>query len=131
MIRRTGVAVYIASTRLAFGASPARLSVITEEGKTPARNSSAAAEGTVLTSVIGFVPPYSARSRTVETRIAAPPTLRGANNSKTERSKQIDVDARTPASSCVENRAAAQSSNTATLECRIATPFGGPVEPDV
>jgi hypothetical protein len=65
------------------------------------------------------------------TRTAAPPHESGANNSKTERSKQIEVEKRTPRNSSREKTPCAQRRRVQALACVMATPLGLPVEPDV
>ena len=48
-----------------------------------------------------------------------------------ERSKQIEVDAKTPASCSVLKTECAQFTNATALAWAIATPLGLPVEPEV
>ena len=48
-----------------------------------------------------------------------------------ERSKQIEVDAKTPESCSALKTECAHLSSTAGLEWAIATPLGLPVEPEV
>ena len=88
------------------------------------------AEGTVLTRVHAPAS-WSARSSTVPATTAAPPALSGANTSKTDRSKQTEVEARTRASSAGPNVSRAQPVNAAALPWVIMTPFGRPVEREV
>jgi hypothetical protein len=64
-------------------------------------------------------------------RIILPPEVRGTNSSKTERSKQMDVEARTPASFSGAKTVLAHSKKATVFRCSMATPFGFPVEPEV
>ena len=73
----------------------------------------------------------AASSRALSARITRPPQASGAKISKTDRSKQTDVAASTPASSSSENTPRAQRTIATALRCSIATPFGRPVEPEV
>ena len=62
----------------------------------------------------------------------APAQAEGQKSSKTERSKQIEVEARTPASCGGGEHDPGPSWISATaLRCSIATPLGRPVEPEV
>ncbi len=66
----------------------------------------------------------------LSTRITRPPVLSGTKSSKTERSKQMDVEASVPDnSSAVKIRA--QLIKLTVLRCSMATPLGLPVDPDV
>ena len=60
-----------------------------------------------------------------------PPQLSGTKISKTERSKQIDVLARTHSSVSGGKTSCAHAIISTALRCSIITPFGLPVEPDV
>ena len=60
-----------------------------------------------------------------------PPRASGANSSKTEMSKLIEVEASTPASSPGRKDSRDQCSRATALRCSIATPLGRPVEPEV
>ena len=73
--------------------------------------------------------PASARASAA--RIRVPPRLRVPNSSKTETSKLIEVEARTPAISSAEKCPAAQRSMATALRWVMATPLGRPVEPEV
>src|SRR6185295_10370513 len=95
------------------------------------RTNSTIAEGTVLINVTCCDAGCVARWSTSSPRITAPPQESGAKISNTERSKQIEVDAKTPASSSLENVFSAHWRKLITERCSIATPFGCPVEPDV
>src|SRR5579864_2987622 len=105
--------------------------VRTDGGTAPRRSSSAIAEGTVLTSVTAAPGGGEASARASSPRITVPPQQRGTNSSNTERSKQIEVAAKTPARSATENVRRAQATRAAALRCSIATPLGRPVEPEV
>jgi hypothetical protein len=87
------------------------------------------AEGTVLTRVTG--PSTSGRSRALAASTTVPPRLSGAKISKTDRSKQTDVEASTAAISPSENSSRAQSMRATALRCSTATALGRPVEPEV
>ena len=63
--------------------------------------------------------------------ITLPPQLSVANNSNTERSKQMEVEAKTPANTSGVNTSRAQCKSVTALWCSIATPLGRPVEPEV
>ena len=89
------------------------------------------AEGTVLTSVTCEAAWSVGSSSAFSLTTTLPPRTSGANSSKTERSKQMEVEARTPASSSSVKTSADQRRKIAALACAMATPFGGPVEPDV
>src|SRR6516164_8915636 len=93
------------------------------------RNSSAITEGTVFSNVtpvacagilIGLV-----------ARMTRPLQHKGANISKTDKSKQIEVEASTPARSSLLNVEQAQLMKVAALWWQMLTPFGIPVEPEV
>jgi len=73
----------------------------------------------------------SGSARAFSARITVPPQASGANSSKTDMSKVIEVDASTPDSSRSENSRRDQSSSATALRCSIATAFGRPVEPEV
>src|ERR1043166_1462964 len=94
-------------------------------------SNSAIADGTVLIKVTGFADLRVARCKALSASITRPPRLSVTNNSNTERSKQIEVEANTPCNSSVEKTVLAQSIRAATLSCWIATPLGLPVDPDV
>ncbi len=83
-------------------ASPPRFTVRTEGGTARSRTSSAMAEGTVLISVTWSRAGRSGSSRAFSARITVPPQARVTNSSKTDMSKQIDVEPSTPASSPAE-----------------------------
>ena len=55
------------------------------------------------------------RSRALSARMTVPPWVSGANSSKTERSKESEVEASTPESSSGLNAAAAQRSSVTAL----------------
>jgi hypothetical protein len=93
--------------------------------------SSPIAEGTVLMSLTSAASRSAGSSSACPARMSLPPQLRGRKISKTERSKQIEVDARTPDNSSGEKTALAHSSRVAVLWCSMATPLGRPVEPEV
>ncbi|MNT71545.1 hypothetical protein D3C72_2100400 [compost metagenome] len=59
------------------------------------------------------------------------PRLKGKKSSKTERSKQMEVDASIPSSISEGYVSRAQRSMATALLCSIATPLGLPVEPEV
>ena len=89
------------------------------------------AEGTVLMSVTSEAADSPGNARAFSARMILPPQVNGANNSNTERSKQMEVEARTPVRSSFVKTLCAHSRNVAALKCSIATPFGFPVDPDV
>ena len=95
------------------------------------RTSSAIAEGTVLTSVTSAAAGVVARARASSPSTTAPPAASGAKSSKSERSKLIEVEAKTPANSCGVKTPSAQRRKAPPLRCSIATPLGRPVEPEV
>ncbi len=103
----------------------------TDGGTAPRRSSSAIAEGTVLIRVTAAARGGDASARASSPRITAPPQVSGTNSSNTERSKQIEVAANTPARSAGENVRWAQATRAAALRCSMATPLGRPVEPEV
>ena len=94
-------------------------------------NNSAMADGTVLIKVTSWRAGKPGNCRALSARITVPPQLNGTNNSNTDKSKQIDVDARTPANSSRVKILFAQWMKATVLRCSMATPFGLPVEPDV
>ena len=73
----------------------------------------------------------SGSARASPARIAVPPQESGANSSKTERSKQIEVEASTPARSAAAKASRAQCIRSTAERCSTATPLGRPVEPEV
>ena len=72
-----------------------------------------------------------ASSRALAARITVPPSASGTNSSKTETSKEMDVEASTPDSSRAENTSRDQATRATTLRCSTATALGRPVEPEV
>ena len=111
--------------------SPARQTVRTAAGSPCWRSSSPSTEGTVLISVTRAAAGRRASEKAFSARITVPPQHSGASSSNTERSKQIEVEARTPASSAGENAARAQCASTAALRWVMATALGRPVDPEV
>src|SRR5262245_53379495 len=105
--------------------------VSTDAGMAPAFTNSAMAEGTVLISDISAAGADVNNSSAFSTSRAAPPQHRGANNSKTERSKQIEVEANTVCNSSGLNTSRDQLSMATALLCSMHTPFGAPVDPEV
>jgi hypothetical protein len=105
--------------------------VRTEGGRPPSCSSSRIAEGTVLIRVTWSRAGRDGNSRTLRARMTVPPWQRGANSSKTDKSKLIDVDASVPASSSGPNSRPAHASNADALRCSMETAFGRPVDPDV
>src|SRR5215471_17631908 len=101
--------------------------VRTEAGKPLLSTNSFAAEGTVLTSVTGLLVTKWGNCSTFSARITVPPLHNGTKISKTERSKQIEVEAKTPAKSSEVKILIAQCVKATVLQCSIATPFGRPV----
>jgi hypothetical protein len=73
------------------------------------------AEGTVLIRVIREPAGKVIKARASFTTTARPPRLNGANNSKTERSKQIEVEANTLAISPAVKTACVHDRNATTL----------------
>jgi hypothetical protein len=88
-------------------------------------------EGTVLTSVTSPAAARRGSSRAFSARITVPPWARGTKISKTDRSKLIDVEARTPARSDREKTVPAQRTRATAEAWEMATPLGSPVEPEV
>ena len=107
------------------------MTVRTEGGRPPPRTSSASADGTVLTSVTSDAAGSPASASALSATITAPPDDSGTKSSKIDRSKLVEVENRTPASSAGEYRASAHSTRRRALPCGIATPLGTPVDPDV
>src|ERR1700687_4645356 len=105
--------------------------VRTDAGTAPRRSSSAIAEGTVLIKLTAGGRGGDASARASSPRITVPPQASGTNSSNTERSKQIEVPAKTPARSAGGDVRGAQATRAAALRCSMATPFGRPVEPEV
>lgn len=64
------------------------------------RTSSAMADGTVLMSVTSFFAVSVGRYSAFSARMIFPPALHVTKISNTDKSKQIEVDSSTPASSC-------------------------------
>ena len=85
----------------------------------------------MLTSVTSPAAANSGKPSAFSATITLPPRVSGANSSKTDKSKQIDVAAKTPANSAPLKTSCAQCSITPALPCVMATPFGWPVDPDV
>src|SRR6185503_11497071 len=100
------------TTEVASG-SPARFTTRTKAGTLLARNNSRIADGTVLIMVTSFAAGRFGKASALSARITIPPQLNGTNISNTDRSKQIEVDARTPASSSAVNTSLAQYTNAA------------------
>jgi hypothetical protein len=107
------------------------LTVATEGGRPPERSSPARTEGTALRSVTSSAAGRVGRARAFSARITRPPRASGTKISKTERSKQIEVEARTPESAAAGKTSRAQSTRATALACSIATPLGRPVDPEV
>src|SRR5205809_904399 len=103
--------VYRRLTKEALRGSPARLIDCTDAGIARLLCSSAMADGTVLINVTGRAIPSILRSRTLWTTQHSPPLLRGTKISKIDRSKQMDVDARTRRRLCELNARSDQSMN--------------------
>ena len=95
------------------------------------RTNSLMLDGTVLMSLTWSRLGISPKAKAFSATSTAPPQLRGTKISKMERSKQIEVEASTPASSSCENTSCAQFTNIAGLRWRIIAPLGLPVEPEV
>ena len=89
------------------------------------------ADGTVFTRVICEAAGSAAKARAFCAKITFPPDVKGANSSNTERSKQMEVEANTPAISSGVKTVCAHDKNATALRCSIATPLGLPVEPEV
>ena len=105
--------------------------MIVEAGIAPARTTSAITAGTVLISRTGASGGPAASARASSTKRTVPPQASGTNSSKTERSKEMEVAARTPASSSGENVSRPQAHRATALRCSMATALGRPVEPEV
>src|SRR3954451_14177997 len=129
-ILASGAAAASFSTSAGGTASPARLIVRNQDGKVPARTSSATPEGApqiVVTSPAGR-PGSASRFSTTTSR---PPQERGAKISNTETSKPIEVAPSTPARSSGGKASRAQYISATGLRCSTATALGRPVEPEV
>ena len=110
-------------------ASPPRPTTRTLGGSAPASTSALAAEGTALTIVTSG---ESASSESaLSTTTTVPPAHSGTNSSKTETSKQIEVDASTRETWSAERSRRAQATIVTALRWVSSTPFGRPVEPEV
>src|SRR5215470_5514761 len=100
----------------------------TEFGIVPLRSSSVTADGTVFSKVPQRA--VTGRSMLVSARIIDPPEHKGINNSNTDKSKQMDVDAITATKSSASNSCRAQDQRPTAL-CAKLIPLGRPVDPDV
>src|ERR1043166_2640916 len=100
-------------------------------GRVLKRTSSAIIDGTVLMSVTPGTEWGVAKLNTLSARITLPPEVSGANNSKIERSKQIEVAASTPLNSSAPKTERAHAKKAPALWCSIMTPLGFPVDPEV
>src|SRR5205085_4917785 len=100
-------------------------------GRQPMRSNSAIAEGTVLIKLTLCRCSDDARARASSTRSTEPPHPSVTKISKTDRSKQIDVQASTCVSSSGLKSFRAHAHSATALAWRIMTPFGLPVEPEV
>src|ERR1041384_8043663 len=118
-------------TSLRERASPARLTVRTDAGTASCLINSAIAEGTVLISSMFAAADIDGNCKAFSASTTQPPQLRGANISKTERSKLIEVEASTEFNFCGVKKSRDHCRKAAALQCVIATPFGVPVEPEV
>src|SRR5271165_1552338 len=118
-------------TSLFGSGSPARLTTLTLEGTPSTLIKAVMADGTVLISVTCSRAGSVGKATAFSAKMIVPPQDKGTKISNTERSKQIEVEASVPANSRGEKTDRAHSSNTTTLRCSIATPFGRPVDPDV
>ena len=108
-----------------------------------ARSKAAIADGTVLMSVTSFAAGKVDKCNAFSARITLPPQLSGTNSSKTDKSKQMEVENRVPLNNpgrrlvfaaragVSGKKSSAQSISVTGLRCSIATPFGLPVEPEV
>src|SRR5215213_3084401 len=105
--------------------------VRTEVGTARWRTSSVIADGTVLRSVTSPAAAKFGTSSALAARITLPPQANVTKISNTERSKEIEVAARTPAKSAGVKTVRAQHAKATALRCSIATAFGRPVEPEV
>src|SRR5581483_7941695 len=95
------------------------------------RSSSRIADGTVLIRRTSSAAGKEDKLRALSAKITRPPQHSGTNSSKTERSKQMLVENKTPDSSWAEKVSLAQQTISTALRCSKATPFGRPVEPEV
>src|SRR6267142_5612384 len=111
--------------------SPTRLTTQTDSGTPFRRSNSRIADGTVLMSLTSLAAGNDGSAKAFSARITFPPQHSGTNISKTDRSKQIEVEASTPESSSGVNTSCAQLTNATALRCSMATPLGVPVEPEV
>ncbi len=92
----------MAATRLPLSASPPRFTVRTDGGTSPARTSSAIAEGTVSISVTSWAAGCRGSARAFSATARVPPQARVQKISNTDMSKQIDVEPSTHDSSAAE-----------------------------
>jgi hypothetical protein len=83
----------------------------------------------VFTSATPASSPGSARA--FSARTMRPPWASGTKISKTERSKQTEVEASTPSSSSAEKISPAHATNEAAFRWLTPTAFGSPVLPEV
>src|SRR5579864_1590141 len=111
--------------------SPQEFTVRTFEGIVFIRASSRRAEGTVFTSFTCSRFGMPASSKAFSATSTEPPQASGTNISKTDRSKQMEVENSTPDRSSGGNTSSDQWINVATLLWQMATPLGFPVEPEV
>src|SRR5689334_753474 len=95
--------------------SPARLTTRTDCGTPLMRSNSRIAEGTVLISLTSFAAGNDGNANAFSARMTFPPQQSGTNISKTDRSKQIEVEARTPESSFGVNTFFAQLTKATAL----------------
>src|SRR5205809_6582791 len=98
--------------------------VRTDGGIPLSRTSSAMAEGTVLMSVTSEAADSTGNARAFSARMILPPQVNGANNSNTERSKQMEVEASTHVRISFVKSQCANSRNVAALKYTIAVPIG-------
>src|SRR3954471_23122508 len=102
-------------TNAVASGSPARLTTCTDRGTPLMRTNSRIADGTVLISFTSFAAGSVGSAKTFSARITFPPQQSGTNISKIDRSKQIDVEKRTPESSSGVKISFAQLTNATAL----------------
>src|ERR1700759_5113581 len=99
--------------------SPARLTTLTEDGTPFTRTNSRIADGTVFINFTSSAAGSFGNAKAFSARITFPPQDSGTNISKIERSKQMDVEARTPESSSEVKTSLAQCTNATALRWSI------------
>src|SRR5215510_13765651 len=118
-------------TKSVRNGSPARLITRTDCGIATRFSNSFIADGTVFNRLTLVLLGILARARAFCARMTVPPQVKGAKISKTDRSKQLEVAAKTEDSSSWVKVECTQDKNPTVFRCSRATPLGWPVEPEV